>query len=214
MKTTSLIFLFLILSLSGQGHAQQDAAPTRLVARMMGDLMFLQIAPDKDARRAAESRLDELEALMTKTDRLSDKTLWSMVEAMSRALHYLDKSNILGNDEMQKVLSSYENFFESNFLRTRKDAAFLILDLRFRYLARTAVSPYGLMTVPPLRNTIEDVQADADVAVTAEATRQNNPTLQRDWNFLKRLVAQYNSHPAPRMVESLSIRLCQKNRMM
>lgn len=211
MKSALMILVSLVLSLPGITGAQQSPDADRLVARIMGDLMFLQTNPDKKSRQAVEARLDDLEEEMVKTGQTSDTSLMRMVEAISRALHYLNDANILGNDEMQKLLSSYENFFQRYSLRERPDPAFLVLDLRFRYLARTAVSPYGLMTVPPLRLGIEDVLEGAGTAVSSEARRQKSMALQRDWDFLKNLVGQYNSQPVPRMVDYISLRMCQRH---
>ncbi|MFN3587038.1 MAG: hypothetical protein ACK4UT_06000, partial [Moraxellaceae bacterium] len=121
--------------------AQPNPAPARQVARIMGDIVQAQTTPDAEARTRIEAQLSVLEALLDKTAARGDLASWRMLDALSRALLLLDASPVLAPAALQRRVDDYEAYFAQQAARARRDAGFLVLDLRFRYLAQTLAPP-------------------------------------------------------------------------
>lgn len=180
---------------------------SQLVAEIMGDIMFNYDSFDKVKIESIDKKINKLEEVDVVYRGSDKKETWRMIEAFSRALLNIDSFMKIANDDMKLLVDEYERFFERNIKYGKNDPVFRILDLRFRYLSKTAAGRNEMMFVPSIKYSIEDVYPDAD-KVIMEFSKNRDGKLKRKWIFLGRLISDYQNNPAPYIVNSMAIKLC------
>lgn len=178
----------------------------RLVAEMMGDIV-LQKSGDGVANKALEVKLERLDEVVDLAGKNDESQAWRMVETFSRVFLKTRNDSHLSAEEWRRVVGEYERFYERVAPRHRNDAVFRMMDLRFRYLARTGVMQPSIVENLPIRHSLEDSFQETD-QVMSVATAGKDKRIVRNWAFVGRLISDYQKRPVPHMVNAMIIQLC------
>lgn len=206
MRLIPVFFVFLLSVFPVWCHGK-SIDRSQLVAEIMGDIMFSYDSFDEKKIGSIERKLNKLEEVVSVYGASDKRETWKMIEAFSRSFLHIDNSMVIANDDMKLLVDEYEGFFERSIKYGKNDPVFRILDLRFRYLSKTAAGRKEMMIVPSIRYSIEDVYPDADRIVMGVA-KGSGGKLKRKWMFLGKLISDYQNNPAPYIVNSMAMKLC------
>lgn len=206
VRLVSVFFMFLLSVFPVWCHGK-SVDRSQLVAEVMGDIMFGYDSFDEKKIESIKRKLNKLEEVVFVYGTSDKKETWRMIESFSRALLHIESTLSIGNDDMRLLVDEYERFFERSIKYGKNDPVFRVLDLRFRYLSKTAAGKNEMMIVPSIKYSIEDVYPDADRIVMAVANGSGG-RLKRKWIFLGKLISDYQNNPAPYIVNSMVMKIC------
>lgn len=200
----ALLVLFFSFTANAATVAKPQASGP-LLAELMGDVLYFQL--DNSSRS-----LEKINALIEQAQRAegaaSDARARRLLQAVSQLMGGGKGKVKFDAEGLKNAAYAYEDLVKSRQDADGKDATFLVLDFRYRYLAMTlpSLSENNIIVMPLLRS-VEDSFGDTDgQMIKLAGNSQGTPALKK-WAFLRSRLTDYNNKPIPALANSMLLRI-------
>lgn len=203
-----LALLVLFFSLSANAVTVTGSRSSSLVlAELMGDVLYFQL--DNSSR--SREKIDSLIGLAQQSDGFSsDARAKKLLLAVSQLMGDGKSQMTFDAEALKNAAYAYEDMVQSRYGVDGKNAAFLVLDFRYRYLAMTlpSLSENNIIVMPLLRS-VEDSFGETNGQMNKLAASVQGTQAFRKWVFLRPRLKDYNNKPIPALANGMLLRIAE-----
>lgn len=199
-----------VLFFSIAAHAVPGVSPevSRACAQLMGDVVYFQVDNSARSREKMMNVLGRAEAEAAKGQTKGDALAVALTEGVRRLLQSQVNRSPYDVGKYKEIVDTYESIVEAYSPEVRRDQAFLMLDLRYRYLSKTlATVNDGTIASAPLLRSLEEAFEDTDKAMKLLGAK--NPGAASKWGFLRVRVLDYNTSAIPALANNMTLRIAE-----
>lgn len=200
----ALLVLFFSLA-ANAATVTSSRSSSLLLAELMGDVLYFQL--DNSSR--SREKINSLVGLAQRSDGFSgDARAKKLLLAVGQLMGDGKDKVTFDAEALKNAAYAYEDLVQSRYGVDGKNAAFLVLDFRYRYLAMTlpSLSENNIIVMPLLRS-VEDSFGATDGQMNKLAgNRQGTPALKK-WVFLRPRLTDYNNKPIPALANGMLLRI-------
>lgn len=200
----ALLVLFFSLSASAATGTSPRSSGL-LMAELMGDVLYFQL--DNSSR--SREKINSLIGLAQRNEHFaSDARAKKLLLAVSQLMGDGKGRVTFDAEALKNAAYAYEDLVQGRHEADGKNAAFLVLDFRYRYLAMTlpSLSENNIMVMPLLRS-VEDSFGDTDGQMNKLAGNSQGTPALRKWVFLRSRLTDYNNKPIPALANGMLLRI-------
>lgn len=200
----ALLVLFFSLT-ANAATVTSSRSSSLLLAELMGDVLYFQLDNSSRSREKINSLIGLAQQNEVAASNAREKKL---LLAVSQLMGDGKGRVTFDAEALKNAAYAYEDLVQSRHQADGKNAAFLVLDFRYRYLAMTlpSLSENNIIVMPLLRS-VEDSFGDTDGQMKKLAgNSQGTPALKK-WVFLRPRLTDYNNKPIPALANGMLLRI-------
>lgn len=195
----ALLVLFFSLAVNA-ATVTSSRSSSLLLAELMGDVLYFQL--DNSSR--SREKINSLIGLAQRNEgAASDAREKKLLLAVSQLMGDGKGRVTFDAEALKNAAYAYEDLVQSRHEADGKNAAFLVLDFRYRYLAMTlpSLSENNIIVMPLLRS-VEDSFGATD----GQMKKLAGNSLKK-WVFLRPRLTDYNNKPIPALANGMLLRI-------
>lgn len=200
----ALLVLFFSLAVNA-ATVTSSRSSSLLLAELMGDVLYFQL--DNSSR--SREKINSLIGLAQRNEgAASDIREKKLLLAVSQLMGDGKGRVTFDAEALKNAAYAYEDLVQSRHEADGKNAAFLVLDFRYRYLAMTlpSLSENNIIVMPLLRSVEDSFGATDGQMKKLAGNSQGTPALKK-WVFLRPRLTDYNNKPIPALANGMLLRI-------
>lgn len=200
----ALLVLFFSLAVNA-ATVTSSRSSSLLLAELMGDVLYFQL--DNSSR--SREKINSLIGLAQRNEgAASDAREKKLLIAVSQLMGDGKGRVTFDAEALKNAAYAYEDLVQSRHEADGKNAAFLVLDFRYRYLAMTlpSLSENNIIVMPLLRSVEDSFGATDGQMKKLAGNSQGTPALKK-WVFLRPRLTDYNNKPIPALANGMLLRI-------